>query len=215
MCCNLKGHSPLVLQCQVTSDKSGFSLLWHYSSSLPSAVNITTHYLIDQTRPIYNVTQTLELPTVSELQVITSQLSIMGFDDKEAGYYWCSVRRDPLEGTSDASNPSGVLSIRSRYTIEEVQSCQEPVQLHSSTDRCADLAARIDVIEAQNNSASNGNNNSPGTDTEITQCVEHKPTKIEQLLTKAAVTTSAILTQTDEENKATSTMRGMEKHRLI
>lgn len=149
LCCNLIGHSPLLLQCQVLSNQDGFHIRWHYSTSAPDATSSTTNdFIIDQNREIYNVTETVGQQTESGARVLTSQLSIRGFDEKEIGYYWCSVCTG-RDCTTSAPNPSVILFISSRFTSEQVQSCLEPVPLNSSTARCADLDSSIDIIDAQ------------------------------------------------------------------
>ena len=65
--------------------------MWHYSPSPPDASKSTVNYFIDQTRTIYNVTQTSRSLGQKGSPLITSSLRILGFDHKEKGYYWCSV----------------------------------------------------------------------------------------------------------------------------
>ena len=209
-CCNLNGHSPLVLQCQISTsnEKEVLSIRWHYSSSPPDAEQSTTQNYANKDRLSYNITQTLGPPTQSRPYVVTSQLSILGFDDKEVGYYWCSVHNSGISD-SVAPNPSAVLFISSRFSTEELQSCTESVHLHNPTLRCADTGASIDVINAQDVSAacgSDGKSTVKATPVEIYETTTDNA-KLKRLITTAAVTATAMLT-TEGGNHANSTTEG-------
>ena len=81
-----------------------------------------------------------------------SQLRLSGFDDKGNSYIWCSV--DPSNDTQTmTSNPSVVLHILHQFEAEcsVGQGCTEQINLYGSysTARCADHEVSVNVIEAQ------------------------------------------------------------------
>lgn len=211
-CCNLKGHSPLILQCQVSSKQPDVSIRWHYSSTLPDTQETTTKYYINQTRLLYNVTQVMESANQSKLHLATSLFSILGFDEKEVGYYWCSLYMDSHMGT--ALNPSAILFVSSNLTTDKLQSCKEPVHLYSSALHCADMAASIDVVNAQDITAACGSDDikptvKPAADIWKTTSAD---AKLKQMKTMAADTAMATQSTTPGGSHTPSTTMDAGKH---
>ena len=103
--CSLSEAIPLELRCLV-SGNADFTIQWHYSPSLPAENNTTTTDTdIDNYDQQFNGALRIqqELLNGSGIHKI-SLLTLTGYDDKTAGYYWCSVN----SSSNRTPNPSQV-----------------------------------------------------------------------------------------------------------
>ena len=142
----------IVLQCQVSSARSNFSISWHHSTSEPQSSNIPA------TKYIHNSTSTVIITDRNyfhNTSSLVSELTINEFSEKHNGYYWCSVNSS--NGTDTTTpNPSAVLHILHQIDCAanvESSECDREVYFYSSSSRpgrCADQDVSVDIIEAQN-----------------------------------------------------------------
>ena len=169
--CHLTGTRFLVLRCQVSSDRNNnFSINWRYSHSQPAINNVASATYIDDsiTALHSNITMTSISSNSTELSLM-SQLKLSGFDEKGDGYFWCSVNSSSDTHTM-TSNPSVMLHISHQYCSVD-QSCTKPINLYESysTPRCADQEVSVNIIEAQDctASATPAEETSKSTDTDL------------------------------------------------
>ena len=147
--CPLEGHSEraLILKCQVSSNRSSnFSITWHHSRLVPESNSIADPETIinnSSTTVINNIMVSIQNSS------LVSQLTLHGFDDKGAGYYWCSVN---LSRDAQTNNPSMILHIvhNMHCKANNEQHCSGDVSLYTnSSSRCADQETSIETLEAQ------------------------------------------------------------------
>ena len=153
-----------VLRCQVSSDRSDFSISWHYSTSEPNSSNVLTAMsIIDNSLSDFIIKEwNYSLSTRSNL---TSELRRGDISEKDNidGYYWCSVNStsndmNDTNITTVTPNPSIILHILHHIYCTKVErhKCEEEVNFYSamsfeSTSRCADHNyTSVDIVEAQN-----------------------------------------------------------------
>ena len=148
--CNLL--TAIALQCQVSSDRSDFSISWHHSSSEPQSSNIhTAKYVRGFSNSIITTDQNVTL----NMTTLTSELAINEFSENDNGYYWCSVDSNNTTDSVATPNPSVVLHILHHTncaTKEESSECHGIVHFYLSSirTRCADHNTSVDIVEAQN-----------------------------------------------------------------
>ena len=152
-CSKLTGF---VVQCQVSSNRSDFSITWHYSNSEPESSNIHTATRIHNLSSIFINTEWNYSHNTTNAS-LTSELRINSIDEKDTidGYYWCSVNSSDDTDTM-TPNPSTVLHILHRIdcTVKVESRCEGAVNFYSifseSPPRCADHNVSVDIVEAQN-----------------------------------------------------------------
>ena len=133
------------------SGNADFTIQWHYSPSLPAENNTTTTDTdIDNYDQQFNGALRIqqELLNGSGIQKI-SLLTLTGYDDKTAGYYWCSVN----SSSNRTPNPSQVLHISPQCFADS--SAMVPhncsmLDLYEvpRNSRCADFSESIDIVSA-------------------------------------------------------------------
>lgn len=146
------------LQCQVSSDESDFSIIWHHSTSEPDSSNILSAVsTIDDSRSDFITTVWIYSPNTT-MSSLTSELRRREIHEKDNidGFYWCSVNSSNDTNTT-TPNPSVVLHILNRIdcTTKVESVCEGAVNFYStmfseSTPRCADHNTSVDIVEAQN-----------------------------------------------------------------
>ena len=150
----------IVLRCQVSNNRSDFSIRWHYSNSEPDSSNIpATKYVRNSTNTIITTVWNYSHNTTS----LISELIINEFSEKDNGYYWCSVNSS--NGTNSTTpNPSVVLHILHQIDCAAQAAsseCGEEVHFYSMSlapNRCADQDISIEIVEAQNCTTEEGSN---------------------------------------------------------
>ena len=140
----------VILQCQVSSTRSNFSISWHHSTSEPEYSNIpATKYIHNSTSTVIS----MERNYFDNTSSLVSELTINEFSEKHNGYYWCSVNSSIGTNTT-TPNPSIVLHILHQIDCAvESSECGREVHFYSSSStpgRCADQDVSIDIVEAQN-----------------------------------------------------------------
>ena len=150
-----------VLQCQVVSNWSDFSITWHYSNYEPDSSNLHTATDINDQRSTPIIT-TWDYPYNIINASLTSELRISEINEKNNinidGYYWCSVNASNDMNHTTTLNPSRVVHILHRIecTTKVDSICEGAVNFYSmfseseSVPRCADQNVSVDVVEAQN-----------------------------------------------------------------
>ena len=153
-----------VLQCQVVSNWSDFSITWHYSNYEPDSSNLYMHAATD----IHDSRSTLITTTwdysynTTNGSLMISELRISEINEKNNinidGYYWCSVNSSNDMNHTTTLNPSRVVhilhSIECTTKVDSI--CEDAVNFYSmfskseSVPRCADQNVSVDVVEAQN-----------------------------------------------------------------
>ena len=137
------------------SGNADFTIQWHYSPSLPAENNTTTTDTdIDNYDQQYNGALRIqqELLNGSGIHKI-SLLTLTGYDDKTAGYYWCSVN----SSSNRTPNPSQVLHISPQCFLESMtygsamaQDSCSMLNLYETPNksRCADFNESLDIVNA-------------------------------------------------------------------
>lgn len=146
-----------VLKCQVLSNRSDFSITWHYSNSEPDISSIHTATNIRNSRSTFINTMWNFSHDDSNVS-LTSELRMYVSDEKDTidGYYWCSVNSSNDIDDTMPPNPSIVLHILHRIdcTTKAESTCEYSVNFYSPSSempsRCADRNISVDIVEAQN-----------------------------------------------------------------
>lgn len=126
--CNVIG-ADVTIECGVEGE--AIFLGWYYTSNVGEIGN--REGAIDtESRPRY----TTEIDNGAIFYI--SNLVISSYNQSDNGYYWCEIT------TVDQSllgfrNPSQVVHIQSRYTLDELEKCDSDIVLSSEGERCAFL----------------------------------------------------------------------------
>ena len=141
--CPFEGHSEMaiILKCRVVSEHDFSGINWHHSKSIPNRSNVFNNETIIANSSTTDITASVQSMHHNQ----TSQLTLHGFDEKGAGYYWCSKVQ--------AQNPSVILHIvhNLHCKANNEQSCNGNISLYTpSSSRCADQDPSIDIVQAQN-----------------------------------------------------------------
>ena len=147
--CNLTTVGYLELLCQVSSNSTrDFHINWHYSPLSPD--NNTINSSISQLSLQFENKFDSEILSM-DTYVVSSTLTITGFNVTGNGFYWCSV--SSTSNTIHTPNPSTI--VRLWHQNECQGKCHSKiVSLHkqsnrSHTTRCADQGVNVTITEAQ------------------------------------------------------------------
>ena len=130
--CNVLGAT-VVLNCRI--DSQSYELSYYYSETAPPAGVATAteivsdgHFVLENDEPL------------GKRGLI---LTINDFGDDDYGYYWCIVTRTIGTVPSGVNGPSQAVGITDQYTLEQLPTCSDPIQLHSDATRCARAPSNI------------------------------------------------------------------------